>query len=113
MIRINRTFRDMFGLNGDDQMVGRYNLFEDNLLEDRGLLPSIREVFDKGKTARFVLEEYDVSKIEHLSEHIDQRKETPWILDVTISPIVNADGEVTNALVQYKDIIDKEEGVGD
>ena len=51
--------------------------------------------------------EYDVTKVKHISGHIDRERATPRILDVTISPVIDVHGTVTNAVVHYKDITER------
>ena len=106
LIRENQACRDLFGIKDDKQVVGVYNIFEDNLIKDQGLFPLIRAVFDRGKTARFSME-YDVTRVEHISEYIDNERATPRILDVTISPVMDAQGTVTNAVIYHKDITER------
>lgn len=106
LIKENQACRDLFGIRNDKQVVGVYNIFEDNLLKDQGLLPLIRAVFERGETARFSME-YDVTKVKHISGHIDHERATPLTLDVTISPVMDVHGTVTNAVIHYKDITER------
>ena len=106
LIKENQACRDLFGIRNDKQVVGVYNIFEDNLLRDQGLLPLIRAVFDGGETARFTME-YDVTKVEHIIGYINHERATPRILDVTISPVIDVHGTVTNAIIHHKDITER------
>jgi PAS domain S-box-containing protein len=98
LIRANQALRDLFNVS-DDELVGKYNIFEDNLVEERGLMPLVREVFEKGRTARFTME-YDSSLLHNLK--LTNSKYAT--LDVTISAVLDADGKVANAVIQYLDI---------
>jgi len=98
LIKMNQSCRELFGLK-DEEVVGKYNLFKDNLIEEQGFMPLVENVFEKGEIARFTID-YDLNRVEHLK--ID--KATYKILDVVVSPIQDANGKVTNAIVQHKDI---------
>jgi len=106
LIKENQACRDLFGIKDDKQVVGVYNIFEDNLLKDQELLPLIRAVFDRGETARFTME-YDITKVEHITGYIDHERATPRILDVTVSPVMDVHGTVTNAVIHHKDITER------
>jgi PAS domain S-box-containing protein len=98
LIRLNQACRDLLNIT-DDDVVGKYNMLHDNIVEAQGFTPLINKVFEKGETAKFILK-YDSSKLNHieLSQAVDV------ILEVTISPVLDADGLVTNAIVQHIDI---------
>ena len=106
LVKENKACRDLFGIRDDKRLVGVYNIFEDNVLREQGLLPQIKAVFDRGETAHFSLE-YDVAKVEHIIEYIDHERATPRILDVTISPVMDVHGTVTNAVIYHKDITER------
>ena len=70
-------------------MVGKYNLFQDDILEAQGYIPLVKEVFEKGRTVKFTLD-YDTSLLRQLN-----LAQTVFVsLDVTISPILDTDGSV-------------------
>ena len=98
MIRVNQACRDLFGLK-DEEVVGKYNLFKDNLLEEQGFMPLVEDVFRKGEIARFTID-YNLPRV----EHVTIAGATPRIVDVVIAPIKDMYGKVTNAIVQHKDI---------
>jgi signal transduction histidine kinase/ActR/RegA family two-component response regulator len=62
-------------------------------------MPQVRDVFDKGRTARFTIT-YDTSRITNLS----LKNTSKSVLEVTISPVLDAEGNVTNAIIQHLDI---------
>jgi len=45
--------------------VGRYNVFQDNLVEEQGLGPQIRRVYEAGETVRFEMT-YDMTRLKSL-----------------------------------------------
>jgi PAS domain S-box-containing protein len=98
MIRMNQACRDTLSLK-DEEVVGKYNIFEDNILQKQGLISQIKEVFKYGKRAQFPIF-YDTAEIESLK--LAQTKKL--VLDVHISPILDRKGIVTNAIIQHIDI---------
>ena len=98
LIRLNQACRDNLHLK-DHEVIGKYNLFNDNILEEQGFMPMVKDVFQKGLTAHFTIR-YDTSSVKTLQ--LEQT--TKVFLDVHISPIVNSQGKVTNAIVQHNDI---------
>ena len=98
LLRVNQAFRNQFKVS-DDEVVGIYNIFDDSLAAEQGVMPQIRDVFDQGRTAHFTLA-YDTSQLRNVRlEH-----QTRAALDVTISPVLDATGKVTNAIIQHLDI---------
>jgi PAS domain S-box-containing protein len=82
--------------------MGKYNVLQDNIVEEQELLPLVRQVFEKSETVKFTLR-YDSSQLKHL-----ELTETAFlILDVTISPVLDATGRVTNAIIQHIDITER------
>ena len=79
-------------------------MLEDNLVEQQGLKPLIQSVFTEHRTVRFEIE-YDTSRVRGL--HL--AKQSKVILDVTISPICDADGVLTNAVIQHIDITERKQ----
>jgi len=100
LIRLNQACRNLLHIR-DDDVVGKYNLLKDNIVEEQGLMPLVKQVFEQGKTVRFNLE-YDSSKL-----HLVLEDTVFLILDVSIFPIINSQGKVTNAVIQHIDITEK------
>jgi PAS domain S-box-containing protein len=98
LIKLNQSCRELFGAT-DEEAVGKYSFFKDNLIEEQGFMPLVENVFEKGEIARFAID-YDLPKV----EHVKINGATHRILDVTVSPIKDMHGKVTNAIVQHKDI---------
>jgi PAS domain S-box-containing protein len=98
LIRLNQAFRELLHLK-DEEVIGKYNVLQDNIVKEQGALSLVRQVFERGETVTFTLR-YDSSRLEHL-----RLAETVFvILDVTISPVLDTSGQVTNAIVQHVDI---------
>lgn len=101
LIRMNQSLRDHLHLQ-DHEVVGKYNVLKDNLIASQGYMPQVQAVFDHGIATRFVTS-YDTGAVQGLTlnetTHVD--------LDVSISPIVDAHGKVTNAIIQHLDISER------
>ena len=100
LIRMNQALRDHIHVT-DEELVGKYNLLTDSIMERQGLAPRIKAVFEKGVSDRFVTP-YNTAQIENLelSRHVN------LILDINISPILDQHGQVTIVIVQHLDISD-------
>ncbi len=98
LIRANQALRNQFQAS-DEELVGKYNILADPLVAEQGFLPLVRDVFDKGVTARFTLA-YDTSRLDNLP----LARQTKSVLAVTISPVLDAEGQVSNVVVQHMDI---------
>ena len=101
LIKMNRACRELFGAK-DEDVVGKYNILKDNVIEDQGFMPLVENVFEKGEIARFIID-YDLPKV----RHIEVKGGTHRILNVVVSPIKDIHGKLTNALVQHEDITDR------
>ena len=100
LIRMNKACRDTLFVS-EEEVVGIYNILEDNVIEEQGFMLHVRSVFENGKTVRFNIN-YDTSKVRNL-----QLKQTKQLdLDVNISPILDSSGNVINAIIQHTDITD-------
>ncbi len=70
----NDANRELFGINSDDQIIGRYNIFDDEELSGCDHASEIRRIFDQGGTAEFCLH-YTFSHIKDLT-HADPDPKT-------------------------------------
>ena len=102
MLRMNQACRDLLHIS-DEEVVGRYNVLQDNIVEASGHLPEVRGVFEQGVAARFELR-YDSA---HL-EPIELENPVSRVLEVTISPVRDAHGRVVRAVIQHIDVTDRE-----
>ncbi len=101
LIRINKACCSILKITEQD-VIGKYNVIEDNIVQEQGLLSDVRRVFDNGETVRFEIR-YNTSKLEGFS----LESEAEIILDTTIFPIKDYKGKVTNAVIQHMDITDR------
>ena len=101
LIRINKACCDLLNISEMD-VVGKYNILSDNLVKKQGFLPLVRDVFDKGQVAHFQIT-YDTGKLNAL----DLARPASVILDVTIFPVKDTHGKITNAVIQHINISDR------
>lgn len=98
-IQVNRACLELFGVEDESQGLGKYNILQDNVLQDKPYYSDIVAVFREGKVARFEMD-YDLSQVTHVA--IPTGKAVSLV--VTIFPVKDADGRVVNAVVQHEDI---------
>jgi PAS domain S-box-containing protein len=103
LVRINQTCCDLLNLI-PDEVVGKYSILRDNLVEEQGFMPLVQSVFDRGETARFEIR-YDSARLKNLALHHGAFV----ILGVTIFPIKDAQGKLSHAVIQHKDITDRKQ----
>jgi PAS domain-containing protein len=100
-IRTNQALRDNFHAR-DENMLGKYGILNDNVVEKRGFMPLARDVFEKGIAAHFVIQ-YDTAEVDGISFD----RPASMYLDVKISPIRDQHGKVTNAIIQHTDLTER------
>lgn len=101
LIRINDACLRTLNIQ-EKEVVGRYNVLKDDSVEEAGFMPLVNDVFSKGKVARFKMT-YSSGKVRHL----DLRHHVEKVLDITIFPIKDASGKVTNAVLQHIDVTEE------
>ena len=101
LIRLNRACCDLLHIT-PDEVIGKYNLLQDNIVEEQGFMPLVKQVFEQGRMVRFTLR-YDSSRL----NPIKPAKTSLVTLDVTISPVLDGNGRVINAIVQHVDITER------
>ena len=101
LIRSNQALRKLFQVS-EEEIVGRFNIFQDNQVTAHGFMPQIRQVHEQGGTTRFTLP-YDTASIEGLT----LSRSAKAFLDVTISAVKDAQGKTTNLIVQHQDVTEQ------
>lgn len=99
LIRLNQACRDLLGIKERD-LIGKYNILEDVQIERQGLKDLVRRVLELGEQVHFTLRHRRSSE-ENLKDP------EPSILEVTISPVRGAEGQVAHAVVQYQDVTER------
>jgi len=98
LLRINKACCDLLHIT-PDEVVGKYNVLDDNIVKEQGHFPRVKAVFEKGETARFDLM-YNTTQLKGLT----LKDSATACLDITIFPIRDPAGKITNAVIQEQDI---------
>jgi PAS domain S-box-containing protein len=98
LIRLNQACRELFKIT-DEEVVGKFNLFKDEIIEKQGFMPLVRAVFERGERINFTLK-YNTEDL----HHPNLQQKVSLVLEVYISPVKDADGMVKNAIIQHIDI---------
>jgi len=101
LIRINRACCQLLNITAEE-VVGQYNVLNDNIVEEQGFLPLVKSVFEEGRTVQFEIT-YDTPRLKHLA----LQREAFVALAVTIFPIRDSSGKITNAVIQHIDITER------
>lgn len=97
-IKANSACLNLFGAK-KNEVIGKYNLFEDNVIEKMGFKPLVEKVFTKGEIADFIID-YNFMAV----EHIEVKDATHKIVRTVITPVFGLNKEVTNAIIQTIDL---------
>ena len=95
IIKCNAALEKLLNITGE-QLIGKYNVFEDEIAIEQGLIPKIRTVFEDGKTANFAVE-WDAKELGYkdaIKVHIEG----------TMFPIHDDKGNLTNVVNHWIDI---------
>jgi PAS domain S-box-containing protein len=101
LLRLNQACCDLLHTS-PEEVVGRYNVLRDPLVEEQGFMPQVRGVFERGETAHFEIN-YDSSRVTEPA----MRNSVIVILEVTIFPVKDTTGRLTNAVIQHSDITER------
>ncbi len=96
--RINKACCELLHIT-PEEVIGKYNVLNDNIVREQGHLPKVEAVFEKGETARFELT-YDTARVTGL----DLKDAASVYLDATIFPVRDPGGRIISAVIQHKDI---------
>ncbi len=99
---INNSFKKLWKLNETD-VIGKYCLFTDKLLQQLSMTEKLYDVFKNGKTLNYSLVKYDTDRLGnvHPLENIGKT------IDVILSPIFNNENKIIGAIIQHYDVTDK------
>ncbi len=98
LISMNPACRSFFGTT-EDEVVGKYNLYKDNIVRDNDLIKNIDQVFKNGHKTEFIID-YNFKEVAHVSPVNGTHK----IVKTIITPVVNSEDKVDNAIVQAIDL---------
>ncbi len=99
--KVNCSLCEAINLS-EDHIIGKYNVLMDENLENQGVMPQVRAVFEYHKPARFTIPwkagDAGSSEFEGASD---------IFIDVSMFPILNMHGELTNVVCQWVDITER------
>ncbi len=98
VIRANPACLEFFGA-AEEEVVGKYNLFEDSVIMKQGFARVVRDVFDKGESAGIIID-YDFGDV----DHVEVEHATHKIINSILTPVLDDDGKVSNVIVQTIDL---------
>jgi signal transduction histidine kinase/HAMP domain-containing protein len=99
--RVNHSLCNIINLT-EDAVVGRYNVLKDANLEIQGVMPGVKAVFEEHKPTRFSIPWKAAD-----AGDVDFEGARDMHIDVSMFPILNAQGEMTNVVCQWVDITDR------
>jgi len=98
VIRINQALKELLQVT-EEEIVGKYNVFQDIQVKEQGFLPLVQSVFEQGKTVSFTID-YHTEK----ETYLGLQQSTHRIIDIIISAVKNKDGKVVNAICLEKNV---------
>ena len=87
----------------DKQLVGKYNVLNDEIVIRKGLLPLVRTVFEKGETISFTAE-WDGNDMPNM----DFNGSNSVIAECKMFPLFNSEGKLTNVVNNWIDITERQ-----
>ncbi len=97
-IRTNQACLDFFGAK-EEEVIAKYNIFKDEVLMRKGVMPKVIDVFKKGKVANFIID-YSLEEVNHVKVKNPTRK----VANSIITPVFDRNGTITNAIIQTIDL---------
>ena len=64
LIKVNSSCLKLLNIKREE-IVGKYNILKDNVVEEQGVMPLVRSVYEEGKNVKFNIR-YDSSKLESI-----------------------------------------------
>jgi PAS domain S-box-containing protein/putative nucleotidyltransferase with HDIG domain len=104
VIRTNRVLRKTLNLT-DEQILGKYNVLKDDNLKEQDVMPQVRAVFKEQRPARFSIP-WGGNKV---GDGAFKDAHDLWI-DVSIFPVVDSEGNLTNVVCQWVNISEQVRG---
>jgi len=99
--RVNHSLCESINLTAQE-IIDKYNVLRDNNLEIQGVMPNVRAVFEKHKPTRFCIPWKAAD-----AGSADFKKASDMFIDVSMFPIVNAQGELENVVSQWIDVTEQ------
>ncbi len=97
-IRANSACLKFFGAT-EEEVIGKYNLFQDSVIKTEGFMPLVKGVFENGEPDSFVIN-YDFGSVDHVTVKNATRK----IVKTVLTPVLDSNKKVSNVIVQTIDL---------
>ncbi len=101
VIRTNQTLRNILQLE-DHQIVGTYNVLQDQNLMDQGVMPLTEKVFSEHAVSRF-----EIKWTENKTGQKGFKKNKEYWMDINLFPIIDTNGALQNVVCQWVDISER------
>ncbi len=98
VVRTNRSLCEILNVPAE-QIIGKYNVFKDSNLIAQGFMPEVKDVFEKKMFVRFAMSWKAAD-----AGSVDFEGGRDLHIDVSMFPILDADGKLTNVVCQWVDI---------
>jgi PAS domain S-box-containing protein len=98
----NPALKKFLNLN-DEQLVGKYNVLQDPVVERQGLMPLVRTVYEEGASINFTAD-WDGNDIPTL----DLKGSKSVSIEANMFPIFSPEGELTNVVLNWIDITERQ-----
>jgi PAS domain S-box-containing protein len=105
IIKVNPEFCKLFGVKDKTIIEGKFNEFKNRATIDAGIVPILREIFDKKKTKDWETS-YDID-VAIKSKGTPSSRSGQIILEVFGYPIIDSDGHLKHVVLQHYDITDR------
>jgi PAS domain S-box-containing protein len=97
-LQANPACLKFFGAT-EAEVIGKYNIFNDEVIEKQGFMPEIRKVFENGEVANIIID-YDFGEV----QHVKAKNATHKTINSIFTPILDSNHKVTNIIVQTIDL---------
>lgn len=87
----------------DEQLVGKYNVLQDPVVERQGLMPLIKSVYEEGASISFTCD-WDGNDIPTM----DLKGSNFVCIEATMFPIFNPKGELANVVLNWIDVTERQ-----
>jgi PAS domain S-box-containing protein len=102
-ILVNPAFLDVFGVPSADQVVGKYNILRDPLIDKLGIRDEVKNAY-AGQTV-FIPE--IVVPLERIDEQYAPTKQGTVVQEVTMFPVFEPSGGIRQVVTIWKDITER------
>ncbi len=103
--RINPKLTELFGVQPEDIEGKKYNIFKDKSIIDGGIIPILKNVFEKGETAEWDIL-FDIG-VAAKSQNIKiSKKQKKWFHNKAY-PVFDKYGKIQNVIIHHEDITEK------